>query len=144
MSPRADRRRPAGDHRAPTAVGTAGGPPRVLARRLAGVTGVAVSALLLAGTATSFAAPAIVVPPPAGESWAAELALEGGDDSGVLLADGGVRPVPTPGSRPEGVLTVAPRRLLAPAAAVAGTVTADLPPGTSVDLQIRGLDRDGR
>ena len=82
-----------------------------------------------------------IVTPPGGESWGAELAVEGGDDLGVLVADGGVRPTsPTA----EGVLTTAPRRLLQPAGGLAGTLTADLPAGTSVVLQARGVDADGR
>ncbi|NYD39290.1 hypothetical protein BJ983_005392 [Actinomycetospora corticicola] len=111
----------------------------MLARRRAAATGAVVAALLLAGTTAATAGPGIVTP--GGETWAAELALEGGDDTGVVLADGAVRPA-TP--RTEGVLTVAPRRLLRPAAALDGTVTADLPPGTSVDLQARGLDAIGQ
>jgi hypothetical protein len=87
-------------------------------------------------TTTSAAAP--------GESWAAELALDGGDDSGVVLSDGGVRLAPgAPGRPAEGVLTLAPRRLAAPAAGLAGVLTADLPAGTGVDVQARGLDRRG-
>ncbi|MDL5157488.1 heparin lyase I family protein [Actinomycetospora termitidis] len=118
--------------------------PRVLARRRAAVTSAVLASLLLAGATVAVAEPAIVVPEPGGESWAAELALEGGDDTGVLLADGAVRPLPTPGVRPEGILTVAPRRLLRPTRELAGTVTADRPPGTEVDLEARGLDPDGR
>ena len=115
MSPRADRRR----------------------RRLVGATGLLVSGLLVAGTAgTANGAAAIVA---GGESWSPELALEGGDDRGVVLADGAVRPV----ARAEGVLTVAPRRLLGPTAEITGTVSADLPRGTDVDLQVRGLDGQG-
>ncbi len=119
-------------------VGTAAGSPRA-GRRIAGLGGAVVAALLLAGT-TATAGPAIVTPTGPGESWAAELALGGGDDSGVLVADGGVRPA-RPGT--EGVLTTAPRRLLAPAAGLAGTVAADTPAGTAVDLQARGLAPDG-
>ena len=115
MFPRADRRR----------------------RCLVGATGLLVSGLLATGAAgTAYGTDRIVV---GGESWAPELALEGGDDRGVVLADGGVRPV----SRAEGVLTVAPRRLLGPTEEITATLSADLPPGTDVDLQVRGLDARG-
>jgi len=119
MSPRADRR----------------------CRCLVGATGLLVSGLLMTGTATGLAAPATGAPTivAGGESWAPELALGGGDDRGVVLADGGVRPA----GREEGVLTVGPRRLLGPTAEITGTVTADLPRGTEVDLQVRALDGRG-
>jgi hypothetical protein len=80
-----------------------------------------------------------------GESWAAELALDGGDDAGLVLSDGGVRltAVGAPGRPAEGVLTLAPRRLAAPASGLAGVLTGDLPAGTGVDVQARGLGARG-
>lgn len=126
--------------------------PRCVLRRVGVAAALSVS--LLAGgvgTALAIVTPTPPTPVPAtrtatlGESWAAELALDGGDDSGVTLSDGGVR-LNAPGTtgRPaEGVLTLAPHRLATPTSGLAGVLTADRPRGTGVDVQARGLDRRG-
>ncbi len=82
---------------------------------------------------------------PTSESWGAELAVDGGDDRGVEVSDGALRLVgPTLGGIPaEGVLQMAPRRLLAPADRVAAVPTADRPADTAVTVQVRGIRRDG-
>ncbi|HEY2222352.1 polysaccharide lyase [Actinomycetospora sp.] len=126
--------------------------PRCALRR-GGVAAALTVSLLMGGVGTALAVvtPAAPRPVPAtstaslGESWAAELALDGGDDSGLVLSDGGVRlsAAGTPGRPAEGVLTLAPRRLAAPTSGLAEALTADLPPGTGVDVQARGLDRRG-
>lgn len=133
MSPRAER--------------PVSGCPRCVLRRAGVAVALAVSLLVgggglaLAGTPSAPVSAASTTSP--GESWAAELALDGGDDSGVVLSDGGVRLVPTPGRPAQGVLTLPPRRLAAPAAGLNEELTADLPAGTGVDVQARGLDRRG-
>jgi hypothetical protein len=121
--------------------------------RRGGVAALLTVGLLTSGVGTALAVVTPVTPTPVpatstaplGESWAAELALDGGDDSGLVLADGGVRLAApgVPGRPAEGVLTLAPRRLAAPASGLAGVLTADLPAGTGVDVQARGLDRRG-
>jgi hypothetical protein len=136
----------------PSAERGASGCPRCALRR-GGVAALLTLGLLTSGVGTALAVVTPIPPTPVpatstaavGESWAAELALDGGDDSGVTLSDGGVRlSAPgTPGQRAEGVLTLAPRRLAAPTSGLAGVLTADLPPGTGVDVQVRGLDRRG-
>ena len=127
------------------------GCPRCAWRR-GGVAGVLTAGALAVGLLLAAAPGALAAPPTsvlttttdAGESWAAELALDGGDDSGVVLSDGGVRLVPgAPGRPAEGVLTLAPRRLASPTTELGGVLTADLPAGTGVDVQARGLDRRG-
>lgn len=138
MSPRAER--------------DVSGCPRCVLRR-GGVAALLTVGLLTSGVGTALAVVTPVTPMPVpatsatalGESWAAELALDGGDDSGLVLADGGVRLAApgVPGRPAEGVLTLAPRRLAAPASGLAEVLTADLPPGTAVDVQARGLDRHG-
>ncbi len=134
MSPRAER--------------PVSGCPRCALRRGGVAAALAVSLLVgggglaLAGTPSSPAAVSATTSSP-GESWAAELALDGGDDSGVVLSDGGVRLVPAPGRPAQGVLTLAPRRLATPTPGLDGVLTADLPAGTGVDVQARGLDRRG-
>jgi hypothetical protein len=129
---------------------------RVCAAGAAGIltAGALTVGLLLTGAPGALATTPTPTPPapvratstaPPGESWAAELALDGGDDSGLALSDGGVR-LATPGApgRPaQGVLTLAPRRLAAPAPGLSGVLTADLPPGTGVDVQARGLGPRG-
>ena len=97
---------------------------------------------LLAGV-IGFAASATALP--TGESWGAELAVSGGDDTNVRLVDGAVRLV-TPSSataRSEGVMLLAPRRPAVPANAVTTDLTADLPPGTAARVDIRGILPDG-
>jgi hypothetical protein len=127
------------------------GCPRA-ARRRDGVAGVLTAGALAVGLLLAAAPGALAAPPtsvPAastspGETWAAELALDGGDDSGVVLSDGGARLAPgAPGRPAEGVLTLAPRRLAATTKELEGVLTADLPDGTGVDVQARGLDRRG-
>jgi polysaccharide lyase-like protein len=127
------------------------GCPRCTPRR-GGVAGVVAAGALAVGLLLA-AAPGALAAPPASvpatstvpaETWAAELALDGGDDSGLVLSDGGVRLAPGATTRPaEGVLTLAPRRLAAPTTELAGALTADLPSGTGVDVQARGLDSRG-
>jgi hypothetical protein len=151
MSPRAEH--PAASHHlASHGPGYRAGCPRCALRR-GGVAAALALGLLVGGTAPALATTGATTPPPVpatgtaavGESWAAELALDGGDDSGLVLSDGGVRLAPStvPGQAAQGVLTLAPHRLAAPTTALGGVLTADLPPGTSVDVQARGLDRHG-
>jgi hypothetical protein len=107
-----------------------------------GVAGVLTAGALAVGLFLAAAPGALAAPP--GESWAPELALDGGDDSEVVLSDGGVRLAPTTPKRPAtGVLTLAPRRLTVPTRGLEGALTADLPAGTGVDVQARGLDGRG-
>jgi hypothetical protein len=74
------------------------------------------------------------------ESWAPEIALAGGDDRGVELVDGAVRP-----SGPDtGELVLAPRRTEGPVSAVSAVPAAVTPTGSSVVVQARGLGADGR
>ena len=74
------------------------------------------------------------------ESWAPEIALAGGDDRGVELVDGAVRP-----SGPDtGELVLAPRRTEGPVSAVSAVPAAVTPTGSSVVVQARGLGTDGR
>ncbi|HEY2192828.1 MAG TPA: polysaccharide lyase [Actinomycetospora sp.] len=94
--------------------------------------------VLLAGV-VGLAASATAVP--GGESWGAELSVSGGDDVNVRLADGAVRLV-TParaGQRSEGVMVLAPRRPAAPANTITTDLTADLPPGTTARVDVRGI-----
>ena len=110
-------------------------------------------AALLAATAILLAAAALTVgagtavgraatPPPA-ESWSAELALDGGDDTGVAL-DGGAVHLTDPATPARGVLTLAPRRLTTTRAnTITGVLTADEPPDTTVTVQARGIRTDG-
>lgn len=102
--------------------------------------------LASAALAVVLAVPAHAAPAPDGsETWGAELALDGGDDSNLELADRAVRladPTAT-GTRAVGVLMLAPRRTAGPVDTVAGMLTADRPPGTSVTTDVRGLDDAG-
>ncbi len=111
--------------------------PRRGRRRRRAVLAAGAGALLVA--VVGFAASATAVP--AGESWGAELAVSGGDDVNVRLADGAVRLVtPSTGrTRSEGVMVLAPRRPAAPANAITADLTADLPPGTSARVDVRGV-----
>ena len=97
--------------------------------------------------AVVLAIPAHAAPVPNGnEAWGAELALDGGDDSNLALTDGAVRlmgPAAT-GTPAVGVLMLAPRRTAGPVDTIAGMLTADRPPGTSVTADVRGLSDDGR
>ncbi|HEY2222516.1 heparin lyase I family protein [Actinomycetospora sp.] len=103
---------------------------------------VAGAGVLLAGV-VGLAASATAVP--TGESWGAELAVSGGDDLNVHLADGAVRLVApsTQRKRSEGVMVLAPRRPAAPANAITTDLTADLPPGTSARVDVRGVTPNG-
>ena len=74
------------------------------------------------------------------ESWAPEIALAGGDDRGVVLVDGAVRPTGTQ----TGELVLAPRRTVGSVDAVSGEFAADVPGGSSVVVEVRGLGADGR
>jgi hypothetical protein len=138
MSPRAER---------PAVLGC----PRCTGRR-GGVAGVLTAGALAVGLLLAAAPGALADAPTSvlattsspGESWAAELALDGGDDAGVVLSDSGVRLAPGAAGRPaEGVLTLAPRRLASPTKELEGELSADLPAGTGVDVQARGLDPRG-
>ncbi|MDL5156891.1 polysaccharide lyase [Actinomycetospora termitidis] len=82
---------------------------------------------------------------PTGESWGSELAVSGGDDVNVSMVDGAVR-LATPSTakaRSEGVMLLPPRRPAAPTNAVTTELTADLPPGTSARVDVRGILPDG-
>lgn len=116
--------------------------PHVEPRIRTAVAAALILGLLLAGAGPALAgsAPPTSAPPTRpGESWAAELAREGGDDPGVAAADGGIR---LDGAT-EGTLTLAPRRLSAPTPGLTALLTADSPAGTSATVQARGL-ADGR
>ncbi|MFC5062366.1 polysaccharide lyase [Actinomycetospora atypica] len=97
---------------------------------------------LLAGV-IGFAASATALP--TGESWGAELAVSGGDDTNVRLVNGAVRLVApsTEKARSEGVMLLAPRRPAVPANAVTTELTADLPPGTAARVDVRSILPDG-
>ena len=110
---------------------------------LAAVT--AAAAALAAGLAAPTAAAV-----PASESWAAELAVDGGDDSNVGVSDGAVRlrdlapRATSTGPAPaEGELLLAPRRPAAVTDRVAADVTADVPDGAQVVVAARGIRGDG-
>jgi hypothetical protein len=82
---------------------------------------------------------------PTGESWGAELAVSGGDDTNVRLVDGALR-LATPSTakaRSEGVMLLAPRRPAAATNAITTELTADFPPGTSARVDVRGVLPDG-
>jgi hypothetical protein len=85
-----------------------------------------------------------------GDTWIAGLAVEGGDDTNVVAANGAVRlagdTVRAQSARSplaEGELLLAPRRTAAPVDRVAADVTADVPPGAQVLVDVRGLRADG-
>jgi hypothetical protein len=102
----------------------------------AGTVGVLVVLAVLAVPAGATTPPSPVPP----ESWAAELAIDGGDDQGVELVDGAVSLEPTEES---GTLVLSPRRTRGVVDRVAGDATADVPSGGAVVVQARGLRRDG-
>ncbi|GLZ45600.1 hypothetical protein Acsp06_17850 [Actinomycetospora sp. NBRC 106375] len=97
----------------------------------------------LAALLSFVAVPAVAATPsPApAESWAAELAVDGGDDRGVELVDGAVR-LAAAGDR-SGELVLSPRRTRGVIDRVAGDATADVPSGSSVVVEARGLRTDG-
>lgn len=115
-------------------------PRRGRRRRRAALT--AGAGVLLAAV-VGLAASATAVP--TGESWGAELAVSGGDDLNVRLADGAVRLVApsTARKRSVGVMVLAPRRPAAPANAITTDMTADLPPGTAARVDVRGITPNG-
>jgi hypothetical protein len=109
---------------------------------------VVVAALLGVVLAVALAPSAAAVP--TSETWAAELAVDGGDDSNVAAADGAVRLADldrretSTGTAPaEGQLLLPPRRPSAVTDRVAADVTADVPAGAQVDVAVRGLRDDG-
>jgi hypothetical protein len=111
--------------------------------------------VLLAAVAVGAALAAGLIAPsasalPSSESWAAELAVDGGDDSNVVVRDEAVRlgnlaPRRTStGDVPaEGDLLLAPRRPAAVTDRVAAEVTAELPAGAQVIVAVRGIRDDG-
>lgn len=114
-------------------------------RRVLGAAAVAVGAVL---GAALMAPPAGAVP--AGETWAAELTVDGGDDSNVVATEGAVRmrdlhdrETSTGPAPAEGTLLLPPRRPAAVTDRVAADVTADVPPGAQVIVAVRGVRDDG-
>jgi hypothetical protein len=104
---------------------------------------------LLAGPLSAPARAAAAASSP-GDTWIAELAVEGGDDTNVVAAAGAVRLAGTTvraqsarSPLAEGELLLAPRRTATPVDRVAADVTADLPPGAEVLVDVRGLRADG-
>ncbi|MFC5137825.1 hypothetical protein ACFPK1_06255 [Actinomycetospora rhizophila] len=86
---------------------------------------------------------------PTSESWIAELAIEGGDDTNVVTGDGAVRlrdrepRATSTGSAPaEGQLLLAPRRPAAVTDRVSADVAADVPAGAQVVVAVRGIRDD--
>ncbi|GLZ53369.1 heparin lyase I family protein [Actinomycetospora sp. NBRC 106378] len=110
-------------------------------RRRRAVLTAGAGALLAAvvGLATSAAAV------PTGESWGSELSVSGGDDVNVKLVDGAVRLVTpsTAKARSEGVMVLPPRRPAVATNAITTALTADVPPGTSARVDVRGVLPDG-
>ncbi len=107
--------------------------------------GVSVVAVLVALAA---APPARAVPGP-GDTWIAELAVAGGDDTNVVATAGAVRlagdTVRAQSARSplaEGELLLAPRRMPTPVDRVSAAVTADVPPGAQLLVDVRGLRAD--
>ncbi|NMO93310.1 hypothetical protein HH311_26410 [Actinomycetospora sp. TBRC 11914] len=103
---------------------------------------------MLALLSPAAAAPARAAVP--GDTWIAELAVEGGDDANVVAAGGAVRlagaTVRAQSARSplaEGELLLAPRRMPSPVDRVSADVTADVPPGAQVTVDVRGLRSDG-
>ncbi len=110
--------------------------------------------VLLVATAAAAALTATVTPAalavPSSETWAAELSVDGGDDSNVVVADGAIRlrqltprATSTGPSPSEGELLLAPRRTAAVTDRVAADVTADVPAGAQVVVAVRGIRADG-
>ncbi|MDL5156890.1 hypothetical protein [Actinomycetospora termitidis] len=121
-------------------------PPRVR-RALATVLAAAATASILGATLGH--APVARASEP-GETWVPELAVEGGDDTNVVattgavrLAAGVVRAQSARSTRNEGELLLAPRRSSTPVDRVTAEVTADVPPGGEVLVDVRGLRTDG-
>ena len=87
---------------------------------------------------------------PAGETWAAELSIGGGDDTNVVAANGAirlgtgtVRPLSARSPRTQGELILPPRRPAIASTRVSADLTADMPPGTEVEISVRGTQSDG-
>ncbi|WP_433798333.1 hypothetical protein [Actinomycetospora sp. CA-084318] len=121
-------------------------PPRVR-RALATLLAAAAAASILGATLGH--APTARADEP-GETWVPELAVENADDTNVVatagairLADGVVRAQSARSTRNEGELLLSPRRLAAPVDRIAATVTADVPPGGEVLVDVRGVRADG-
>ena len=84
------------------------------------------------------------------ETWAAELSVAGGDDTNVIAANGAIRlgtgndrPLSARSPQAQGELLLPPRRPAAATTRVAAVVTADVPPGASVEVDVRGTRSDG-
>ncbi|WP_018335682.1 hypothetical protein [Actinomycetospora chiangmaiensis] len=85
-----------------------------------------------------------------GETWVPELSVQGGDDTNVVavagairLADGVVRAQSARSPRTEGELYLAPYRVATPVDRITAKVTADVPPGGQVVVDVRGVKSDG-
>ncbi|MPZ66154.1 MAG: hypothetical protein GEU83_11780 [Pseudonocardiaceae bacterium] len=89
---------------------------------------------LLGSTVTACAAESDTPAP-----WNAPLIVEGGDDRGVTANGETARP--TAGG---GTLVLAPHELTAPANQIAADVTAAIPPGAVVMVELRGAREPGR
>ncbi|MCD2196455.1 heparin lyase I family protein [Actinomycetospora endophytica] len=133
--------RPLSPHAGPGARPEAGPDPARARRRRRAALIAGAGALLAAVLGLAASATAV----PTGESWGAELAVSGGDDVNVHLADGAVRLVApsTARKRSEGVMVLAPRRPAAPTNAITSDLTADLPPGTAARVDVRGVLPNG-
>ena len=110
---------------------------------------VVAGALAAAALAAGLVTPAAVAVP-SSESWAAELAVGGGDDTNVVadgdsvrLGDLRARATSTGPAPAEGELLLAPRRPAAVTDRVAAETTADVPPGAEVIVAVRGIRDDG-
>ena len=119
---------------------------RARARLTVPLVGVALAATV---TGTGLLAPEARALPGA-ETWAAELSVAGGDDTNVVAADGAIRlgtgndrPLSTRSPQAQGELVLPPRRPATATTRVSATVTADVPPGASVDVDVRGTRSDG-
>ncbi|MDT7744727.1 MAG: hypothetical protein QOE59_3805 [Actinomycetota bacterium] len=84
-----------------------------------------------------------------GDAWIAELAVVGGDDTNVVATAGAVRLagdiVRAQSARSplaEGELLLAPRHTPTPVDRVSADVTAEVPPGAQVLVDVRGLRAD--
>lgn len=109
--------------------------------------GLTMVALLGAGLAEAPRARAAAAP---GDTWVAELSVVGGDDTNVVAANGAVRlageAVRAQSARSrlaEGELLLPPRRVRTPVDRISADVTADVPPGATLAVDVRGLRADG-
>jgi hypothetical protein len=124
-----------------------GRPPRGGGTALVVLVAAGLAVLALLGTSVA-AVPARAATP--GDTWIAELAVEGGDDTNVVAAAGAVRLAGAAvraqsarSSLAEGELLLAPRRMPDAVDRVSAAVTADVPPGAQVVVDVRGLRSDG-